>query len=326
MRTLAILASLLAATAGACGSASDQARSKAESALAVTAPAPPTTTGSSGQPPTCTNLTASLRPPAHMPASGEMPEGSYMAAILRRGRLIAGVDQNTLQFAAWNPLDQQIEGFEIDLIRELARAIFGNPGAVELRAVTTDQRLTVVQNGAVDLVADAVSITCTRKQQVDFSTVYYDAGQKVLVPSNSTARSIADLAGRRVCATTGSTTYTHLAPYNVIRVGVPQRTDCLVKLQLGQVDAISADDAILLGFARQDPYTNIVGPRFSDEPYGIAIANSHPEFVRFVNGVLDQMRRDGTWARIYAKWLCKDGRPGAGCPPPPPPPSYVGSP
>ena len=67
---------------------------------------------------------------------------------------------------------------------------------------------------------------------------------------------------------------------------MPYWTDCLVLLQQGQVAAISTDDSILAGLAAQDPWTKIVGPRFSSEPYGLAISKQHPDFVRFVNAVL----------------------------------------
>jgi polar amino acid transport system substrate-binding protein len=84
---------------------------------------------------------------------------------------------------------------------------------------------------------------------------------------------------------------------------VDQRTDCLVALQEGRVAAISSDDAILLGFKAQDPNTKIVGPRLADEPYGMAINRGHPEFVRFVNGVLERLRDDGRWKAIHRRWL-----------------------
>jgi polar amino acid transport system substrate-binding protein len=251
------------------------------------------------------NLTASLRPPAVLPAPGAMPAGSYMAKIRARGRLIVGVDQNTLGLAYLNPVTAQFEGAEIDLVHQLANAILGNPNAVEFRALTTAQRLPAVADGQVDLVVDAVTITCPRRREVDFSSVYYDAGQRLLVPTNSPARSIADLRGTKVCATAGSTTIDRLKAYPVIPVGVPQRTDCLVKLQEGLVDAVSSDDAILLGLESQDPYTKVIGAPLADEPYGIAIAKSHPDLVRFINGVLAQMRADGSLSAIFHRALGK---------------------
>ena len=316
---LAVLAiALSAAVLCACGTTSNRALRISLAALA-TRPATPAATPT---PPavSCRNATASLRPPATMPAPGAMPAGSYMAAIERRGVLVAGVDQNTLLFSYFNPLNGKIEGFEIDLLRAIAQAIFGDPNRIVFRAVTTAQRLPAVQDGSVDVVADAVTITCAREREVDFSSVYYKASQRVLVLKSSHARSIHDLGGRRVCATTGSTSIVNIAASRPkpIPYAVPQRTDCLVALQQGAVDAISTDDAILLGFAAQDPNVKLIGPGFSPQPYGMAISKAHPDFVRFVNGVLAKLRADGEWRRIYHRWL---GRFAAT--PAPPAPNYL---
>ena len=127
----------------------------------------------------------------------------------------------------------------------------------------------------------------------------YDAGQRVLVRGGSPAKGIGDLGGQKVCATTGSTSIANIARpsgRDPIPVAVPYWTDCLVLLQQGQVAAISTDDSILAGLAAQDPWTKIVGPRFTTEPYGLAISQQHPDFVRFVNAVLQQLRTNGHWA------------------------------
>lgn len=303
-----MLAVLVAAAgiATGCGSSSDRPLRVTLAALGTRPPTSGPSSPTSPQP-RCSHVTASLRPRGVMPRPGHMPKGSFMARIQRRGYLIAGVDQNTLLFAYLNPQDGKIEGFEIDLLRQIAKAIFGSPNAIQFKAVTTDERIPAVQDHSVDVVADAVTITCARRRQVDFSTVYFDAAQKVLVPSNSPAHSVKDLAGKRVCATIGSTTIQKLKTLRprVVPYPVAQRTDCLVALQQGLVDAISSDDSILLGFEAQDPDTKIVGGRIAKEPYGMAISNTHPDFVRFVNGVLARMRVDGTWKRIYAQRLSK---------------------
>ena len=128
--------------------------------------------------------------------------------------------------------------------------------------------------------------------------------QRVLVPSTSNARSLKDLRGKRVCATEGSTSIAALSKYpGVIPHPVTQRTDCLVALQRGEADAITSDDAILLGFQAQDPYTKLIGPPIEPEPYGMAISKRRPDLVRWVNGQLARMRADGTWRRLYRKWL-----------------------
>jgi polar amino acid transport system substrate-binding protein len=245
--------------------------------------------------------TASLRP-AGPP---RVTPGSFMAKIRARGYLIAGVDQNTYHFGYLNPLDGKIEGFDIDMVHAVAKAIFGNPNKVQFKAISDDQRIPAVQSGAVDIVAHTMTINCARLQQVDFSSVYFDAGQRVLVPSNSGATSLADLGGKRVCATAGSTSIANIkaAASHPIPVAVTFWTDCLVLLQQGDVAAISTDDSILDGLEAQDPWTKIVGPRFTSEPYGLAISRQHPDFVRFVNAVLQQLRTDGQWAASYAHWV-----------------------
>lgn len=301
---LATVLVLAAALLAGCGAGQDRAERITLAALAVRTPQPPPPQ-QSPPPHPCRNVTASLRPPGTMPAAGAMPAGSFMARIQRRGYLIAGVDQNTLLFDYFDPLNGQIVGFEADLLHQLAKAIFGNPNAIQFKAITTAERVAAVQSGSVDVVADAMTITCERRQQVGFSTVYYDAGQRILVPVNSPAQTVADLGGKPVCATKGSTTIKTLEQLvpRPVPYPVAQRTDCLVALQQGLVSAITSDDAILLGFKAQDPDTKLVGPRFADEPYGMAISQAHPDFIRFVNGFLARIRADGTWRSLYARWL-----------------------
>jgi len=318
---LAVLGCMVAMMLAGCGSISDRALRASLGALEAKVPAPSASSSSKAANLPCGDPTASLRPEGPLPAAGHMPAGTFMRKIQDRGRLIVGVDQNTLLLGYLNPFNGQIEGFDIDMLRQVAKAIFGDPKAIEFKAISSAQRIPVIQDQSVDIVADAMTITCERARQVAFTTVYYEAGQRIMVPSNSPVRSVGDLAGRKVCATIGSTSIENirkLAP-RAIPYPVPLRTDCLVALQEGKVDAISTDDAILYGFQAQDPYTKIVGPRFSNEPYGMAINRSHPEFVRFVNGVLAHARSDGTWASIYEKWL---GRVTHAPPPAPPQPHY----
>jgi polar amino acid transport system substrate-binding protein len=246
------------------------------------------------------NLEASSLSPSGPP---QVTPRSFMAKIRARGFLIAGVDQNTYHFGFLNPLDGQIEGFDIDMIRAVAQAIFGNPDKVHYKAISDAQRIPDIVNGSVDIVAHTMTITCARLQQVDFSSVYFDAHQRVLVLKNSTARSLTDLRGQKVCATAGSDSFAKIAAAKAIPVAVPYWTDCLVLLQQGDVAAISTDDSILAGLAAQDPWTKLIGPPLTDEPYGLAISKQHPDFVAFVNAVLEQLRTDGQWSASYAHWI-----------------------
>jgi polar amino acid transport system substrate-binding protein len=247
---------------------------------------------------------ASLRP-GPLPAPGAMPAGSTMAEIQQRGRLVVGVDQNTFLFGYRNPATGQLEGFDIDIAREIARAIFGDPNRIDLRVVDASQRESELQSGRVDLVVRTFSITCARKQNIAFSGVYYNAKQRILVLKGSGIDSAAALSGKRVCAAAGTTslaTLYALDPRPEL-VSVSSWTDCLVMLQQGQIDAISTDDAVLAGLARQDPTVEMVGESLGVEPYGVGVNKDNADLVRFVNGVLDRLRDDGTWERLYATHL-----------------------
>jgi polar amino acid transport system substrate-binding protein len=247
---------------------------------------------------------ASLRP-GPMPPPSVMPPDSAMAAIAKRGRLIVGVDQDTNLFGFRDPSSGQLEGFDIDIAREIARAIFGDPDLIDPRVVTADDREAALQSGQVDVVVRTYSITCERKKKVAFSTVYFNAVQKILSVNGSGIDSAAALAGKRVCAVRGTTSLPTLAALNPapILVAADNWTDCLVMLQQGQIDAISTDDAVLKGLATQDPTVHIADPSLGAELYGVGIKQENTDLVRFVNGVLERIRADGTWERLYKNWL-----------------------
>jgi polar amino acid transport system substrate-binding protein len=296
-----VLAAVLTASGLALGAAAASAApgqpdtSQPAAARAVRAPA-------AGHAAAACNANASSLRPSGPP---QVTSGSFMAKIRARGFLIAGVDQSTYHFGFLNPLTNQIEGFDIDVIRAVAKAIFGraDSSTIHYKAISDAQRIPDVTGGTVDIVAHTMTITCDRLKDVDFSAVYFEAHQKVLVLNNSTATSLASLHGQKVCATSGSDSVTKIKAVHATAVEVPYWTDCLVQLQQGNVAAVSTDDSILDGLAAQDPYTKLIGGPLTDEPYGLAISKQHPEFVRFVNAVLQQYESGGQWKASYQRWL-----------------------
>lgn len=284
-----------------------------------TASSTPTPTPSPTATPQCDNPTASYRPAGPLPRAGDMPAGSTMRRIQERGRLVAGVSADTLLLGARNPLTGKIEGFDIDMLKAVSKAIFGRDDAVELKVITAADRIPALQKGSVDIVARAMTINCSRWQQIAFSTEYYRAGQKLLVTTGSSAQRLEDLKGKKVCAPAGTSSMDSLKKASgVIAVAASTHTGCLVLFQQGQVEAIVGDDTVLAGLAAQDPYAKVVGSRFTQEPYGLGINKSQVDFVRFVNAVLEKLRTDGQWKSAYARWLAADLGPA----PAPPTPVY----
>ncbi|MET0234816.1 MAG: glutamate ABC transporter substrate-binding protein [Kibdelosporangium sp.] len=265
----------------------------------------------------------SLRPPATMPEPAQMPANSTMDRIFKRGLLVAGVDQNLNLFSSRDPLTGELRGYDVDFVREIAQALFGDRSRVRFRAVNFTNNFTLLKDGEIDILVHSLTITCERRygRGIAFSTDYLDAGQKVLVRKRSPYNGPADLGGRKVCAPAGTTSIRSVRDYRkakLVPVAVAEFSDCLVLLQQGQVDAISTTDTVLLGMRQQDPTLEIVGEAMTDEPHGLALRDNESEtdMVRFVNGVLEQTRQNGRWRQIYTDWLA-DLDPGRVIPNPP---------
>ncbi len=244
--------------------------------------------------------TASLRP---FPDRAQAEDA--VSNIRNRGRLIVGLDIGSNLFSFRDPITGEITGFDVDIAGEVARDIFGTPTQVEYRILSSADRINALRNNQVDIVVKTMTITCERRELVGFSTVYLTAYQRIMVPRDSVISQASDLSGRRVCAVDGTTSLSRIqqiSPAPII-ISVVTWADCLVAIQQRQVEAVSTDDTILAGLAAQDPFLHIVGPSMAQEPYGIGVNLDNTGLVRFVNGTLDRIRRDGTWNTLYRKWL-----------------------
>lgn len=253
----------------------------------------------------CSGTQESLRPSGPLPAPGQMPAGSTMAAIAARGRLIAGVDQGKYLLGFRDPSTGTLQGSDIDVVRQVAAAIFGSPDRVQFVVLNISDRAQAVFDGRVDLVVNSFTVTCDRQRQVEFSTAYMAASQRMLVPASSGVTEVEQLAGKKVCTSTGSTTEKVL---RALPIGLQVQTlagipDCVVELQRGQVDAVSSDDVILAGLAAQDPQTRVVGRPLDHALYAVGMSLKSPDLVRFVNGVLEKARADGSLAASNQRWL-----------------------
>lgn len=277
--------------------------------------------GAPAEPAECSNPLASYQPEGSQPEPGQMPAGSTMREIQDRGRLIAGVSADSHLLGSRNPLSGKIEGFDIDMVKAVAKAILGDANAYELRVITAADRIPVLADQNVDIVVRNMTINCERWKEIAFSSVYYESGQKILVRRGSEATAITDLKDQKVCAPNGTSSMQNLineAP-DAIPVGADNHTGCLVLFQRGDVDAITGDDTVLAGLAAQDPYAFVPKQEpFTAEPYGIGVNRGNTDLVRFINATLDQLRTSGEWTKIYNRWLAGP----LGAAPEPPKPTY----
>lgn len=248
---------------------------------------------------------SSLRPEYPLPQPASMPAGTTMAAIAERGRLVVGLDIGSNLLSFRDPVTGEIDGFDAAIARRIAQAIFGDADRIEFRILSSAERIAALQSGDVDVIVKSMSVTCARLEEVNFSTVYLTAQQRILGVRGKEMLSTADLANKRVCVARGSTSQERLqqvSPSTTI-ISADSWSDCLVILQERQADAVSTDDTILAGLASQDPNLIITGPVLGYEPYGVGIPKGDDDLVRFVNGVLETMRADGSWNTLYNKWF-----------------------
>ncbi|GAA1254642.1 glutamate ABC transporter substrate-binding protein [Kitasatospora nipponensis] len=244
--------------------------------------------------------------------------GPGVQAIKKRGMLLAGIDLSSYRWGSRNPNDNRPEGFDIDLVRAIAKAILGDPDKVQFKVIPMKRRQEALDNDEIDLMARTITITCDRAAVTPFSTVYFQAGQQVVVPRSAKATSVdGAIKGKTVCVADSSTAQ---AQMNLNRRGAAAVTvadnalDCLVRMQLGQADVTLTDNAVAVGQAAQDPTVEVIGPSITSEPYGIAMPLRWPDLVARVNQVLVDYRKDG-WQASYDKWLAPYLGPTNGPPP-----------
>ena len=239
---------------------------------------------------------------------------TYMYSLQVKGKLRVGTQEDNTPFSLKNPTTGKWEGFDVDIARELAKAIYGSSddpdSHIEWVAVTSATRIPSLTDNKADVIIKTFTINEDRKKQIDFSDVYFVTGQRILVKkSNNDIKESTDLAGKTVCAQKGSTSEKNIADATGGKAK-PLLLDsypaCLLALQQGQADAVSTDETILFGLVKQDPNTKIVGKPFSDEPYGIGVKKSSSDrvgFVPFLNTWLAGLIKDGTWAKLYEKHI-----------------------
>ncbi|MGG3455201.1 glutamate ABC transporter substrate-binding protein [Paenibacillus rhizolycopersici] len=241
------------------------------------------------------------------PTAGESGSGA-LGKIKERGKLLVGVKYDTKLFGLKDPASGNVEGFDIDISKAIAKHIFGDENALELKEVTSKTRIPMLNNGEIDMIVATMTITEERKKEVDFSDVYFQAGQSLLVKKGSPITGIENLTSdSTVLGSKGSTSVKNIRDkVNGIKVlEFDNYQDAFNALKAGQGDALTTDDAILYGMSAQDPNYEVVGKPFTDEPYGIAVQKGNSDIVQAINDTLKELHDSGEYDKIYEKWIGK---------------------
>ncbi len=232
----------------------------------------------------------------------DFPADSPLGRIQEAGRITIGVKYDVPPFGFRNPQTGDVEGFDVELGRAIAADLGVEPRFIE---AVSDNRIPFLQDRTADLIISTMTINQERDEEIDFSTPYYVARGRILVPGDSQIQGVEGLRGRRVCTALGSTyeaTLKEQAPAADLRL-VDSYSECLELVQNGAVDAVSTDDVILTGMIIQDESLKLVGEQLTTEPYGVGIRQDATEMKEFVDGVIDRYKQDGRWARSYQRWI-----------------------
>ena len=242
--------------------------------------------------------------------------GSTMANLQSKGKLVVGTKFDQPGFGLKNPTTGQVEGFDVEIAKLIALAIFGGTPAeaaskVEFKESVSANREPYIQNGTVDFVVATYTINDTRKQVVDFAGPYFAAQQDIMVKAtDTTIKSVTDLNGKNVCSVKGSTSATNLtakAPQANLTL-LDTYSQCAEQLTDGRVVAVSTDNTILAGLVQSSNGAfKLVKAPFSNEPYGIGLKKGDDAFRSFINDRLDQIEKSGDWGTAFKNTLGKIG-------------------
>jgi ABC-type amino acid transport substrate-binding protein len=218
--------------------------------------------------------------------------------------------------------DKKPTGYSIDLCTRVASAIQKQLD-VNLKlnwvVVTTENRMSMVEGGKVDLDCGTTTASLSRQEKVDFSLMTFVDGGSFLIRAGSPIKTMSDLAGKKVAVIPGTTTQTALTKYlkeefvTLEQVPVKDHVEGRTALENGTVEAYASDSGILVGLAvtATDPSRfGLAEGRFSYEPYGFMMRRNDAAFRLAVNRALAALYRSGDIAPIYDRWFGAFGKPG----------------
>ncbi|MBB6451951.1 glutamine transport system substrate-binding protein [Salirhabdus euzebyi] len=211
-------------------------------------------------------------------------------------------DSNFQPFEYLNPETNELEGFDIDLMKEIAKEAGFN---VEFETMEFDGLLGSMRTGKHDIGIAGISITDERKEEMSFSDKYYDSGLILAVPVDSDIESIDDIDGHKVGARQGSTSESYLQDNTNAEVSAfPEIVTAYMDLQAGRLDAVLYDLPNVQFYIKEkgEGELKTVGDILEGQPYGIAFPKDS-ELVEPVNEALATLKENGKYAEIYEKWF-----------------------
>ncbi|MFD3947940.1 glutamate ABC transporter substrate-binding protein [Streptomyces sp. NPDC058579] len=243
----------------------------------------------------------------------QLPDSPTWERARKRGHLVVGAKEDQPYMGEKDPATGKYSGFDIEIAKMLSASLGFDPATISFRTIASANRETALQNGQIDYYVGTYTINDNRKKLVGFAGPYYMAGQSLLVRTDENdIHGPQDLDGKRVCSAAGSTPYQRmerdypkadLVAYDTYSV-------CVDNLLTYQVDAVTTDDTILMGYAAKVPNElKVVGKPFSKEPYGVGVPRSDNALRFALDDALAFHEKNGDWKKAYDVTLGLSGVP-----------------
>ncbi|WP_246083070.1 glutamate ABC transporter substrate-binding protein [Nonomuraea diastatica] len=206
------------------------------------------------------------------------------------------------------------EGFDVDVAKALVKELAGGKEVeIEWKESASSNREPFLQNGTVDMVVATYSITEERKGKVTFGGPYVIAHQDVMVrKDDASINSPQDLKGKKICKAAGSNSYKRITDpppdgeldIDATTVDAANYSECVQKLTGSNLDAVTTDDLILAGFAKQAGGNfKVLGQGFTDEKYGVGLKKGDTKTCEAVNTAVKKLWDNGTMKQLLDKWF-----------------------
>lgn len=240
---------------------------------------------------------------------------STLDKVKQSGQITLAYRESSIPFSYLDDKARPV-GFAHDICMKIVDQVkkaTGHPDLkVNLQAVTSANRIPLLQNGTIDIECGSTTNNSERAKQVQFAINYFYTGTRFLVKAGTHIKTIDDLKGKTIVSTTGTTNYKILRNLNEEKklgmdlLGAKDHADAALMVETGRAVAFGMDDILLYGLraSAQNPASlAVVGEPIQVEPYAIMLRRDDPAFKKLVDDTLAGMMKSGEFTKLYTKWF-----------------------
>ncbi|WP_175511545.1 basic amino acid ABC transporter substrate-binding protein [Alicyclobacillus macrosporangiidus] len=199
----------------------------------------------------------------------------------------------------------QVQGFDIELVQDIAQV--ENLKIEQIKTMPFEGLIPALQTDQVDVAVAGFTIKKSRLEKVNFSNAYYKSGLSILVKKGSNIKGLDDLKSKVVATKKGTSSVDLLKKNGITNIKQFDNIDqAYSALESGGADAVVFDNPVNINFKNQHDDVEIVGGLLTGEYYGIAVTKQKPELLQKINDGLQKLQQDGTYEKLFDKYLGGD--------------------